>query len=50
MRPTEPGPITLWAASIQLTAAAGGNASRLSTTTISRSGAGPAAAARPILR
>ena len=35
----QPGPITPWAASIQLTAAAGDSASRLSTTTISRSSA-----------
>ena len=33
----QPGPITPWAASIQLMAAAGDSASRLSTTTMSRS-------------
>ena len=45
----QPGPITPWAASIQLMAAAGDSASRLSTTTMSRSSAGPAAAGCPTL-
>ena len=46
----EPGPITLCAASIQPIAASGRSASRLSTTKISRSGVGPDADGRPILR